>query len=236
MQGIVYRLKTLHNGKKYIGMTSYSLENRMERHLRDFEGRGSHNKKLQSIFEKHGWENMEFKVLKRLTASSKEKLKEKLLTVESRLIWKYKTNDKKFGYNKVVRGGYIRDKKTIRKLSKSGKEWVRNNPEQHKKRVKNLQPIYKARIGCEKFATQCGSIPFNVFYEGKYVGSYINQAQCCRDFNLSKGHLSGIIKKLRNNEKTKPYHKYTFALKDNQQPSLNRKIEEGSTTRESLRA
>lgn len=76
------------NGKKYIGITSASLKRRWG------NGQGYKSQLFNRAIEKYGWSNIEHVLLyDNLTA---EEAKKK----EIELIAKYKTTDRKYGYNK----------------------------------------------------------------------------------------------------------------------------------------
>ena len=55
-----------------------------------------------------------------------------------------------------------------------------------------------------------GGKPFNVYTkDNKFIGTWLNQAQCCKDLNLkSKGHISNCLHGRR-----KSYKGYIFKHK-----------------------
>lgn len=76
------------NGKKYIGITSQKPEKRWCKMGQGYKGQVFYNS-----IEKHGWDNFEHDILFKELEEDEAKKK------EIELISKYKTKDKKFGYN-----------------------------------------------------------------------------------------------------------------------------------------
>lgn len=100
------------NNKKYIGITSQTPERRWR------NGDGYKNQEmLTRAINKYGWDNIEHIIL--FDNLSKEEAEQK----EIKLIYKYKTNIRKYGYNIEAGGnsarGYHLSKKTREKMSKS---------------------------------------------------------------------------------------------------------------------
>lgn len=102
------------NGKRYVGITSKSVEHRW------LCGNGyKHNPHFGSAIKKYGWDNFHHVVLfEGLTRSE-------AIAMECYLIEKWKTNNKEFGYNMTTGGdgtsGYYPSEETRRKLSNARK-------------------------------------------------------------------------------------------------------------------
>lgn len=121
-------------GKVYVGITSTTIERRWRNN-----GNGYKNQYFYRAIKKYGWDNIEHKIL--YTNLSKEEAEQK----EIELIKKYKSNDKRFGYN-IDDGGYLFSKEHLEHLSKSHKGY--KHTEEAKKKMSAF------RIG-NKYA--CGS-------------------------------------------------------------------------------
>lgn len=99
------------NGKKYVGITGKSIEDRWRR------GEGyRNNEHFYRAIIKYGWEGFTHEVL--YTVNSEEEA----LLIEKELIQKWKTSDSEFGYNLLVGGNLNSDEN--KKLLIEGK--IRN--------------------------------------------------------------------------------------------------------------
>lgn len=89
---VVYMHINRANGKRYVGISSNPL-------ARWANGRGYYkNKHFADAIEKYGWNNFDHLIL------YAELSKEDACEIEQHLIKKYKTQDKRFGYN-ITSGG-----------------------------------------------------------------------------------------------------------------------------------
>lgn len=100
------------NGKKYIGMTSLNTKIRW-----GLSGQGYKTQYFKRAIDKYGWDNFEHEVL--FNNLEEKVAKEK----EIELIKKYKTKDRRFGYNLTDGGegtlGFVVTEETKQKLRKS---------------------------------------------------------------------------------------------------------------------
>lgn len=152
--GIIYRITNKVNKKLYIGQTIRTLIGRMN----DYK-RGYGNDHINNAIKKYGWESFDFEIID--TGTTIEELNNK----EIYYIAKYKTTDKKFGYN-IENGGNNKTPtiSTIEKMSRShlGKKqdpsWVnkrvapagsdeakkygRKKTEEEKKQISKNSPKY----------------------------------------------------------------------------------------------
>lgn len=138
------------NGKVYIGITSMKTYKRWD---------GGHGYKAQSLIwnaiVKYGWKNVRHFVIESgLT-------KDEANAIERELIHRYRSNDRKYGYN-IENGGNANGKvseSTKQKLSKS--KSGENNPfygkhltEEHKRKIRetrkhlDIQPVNKRPVLC----------------------------------------------------------------------------------------
>lgn len=106
----VYIHENLINGKKYIGITTQEPQKRW--------GNGKNYKKssyFRLAVEKYGWDNFKHIIIEQNLS------KEDACKLEQELINKYKTNDRKHGYNNSV-GGEIGTLGSHHKLSQETKD------------------------------------------------------------------------------------------------------------------
>lgn len=124
------------NGKKYIGMTKNTLEERRDMGYH-------HNKELQSAIRSYGWRGFEHKVLiDNLTKQQAE-------TMEIKLIEEYNTTDPQHGYN-VSYGGTA----TFAKLKHTEEYKVKMSninkgkvfSESHKNNIKKAHEKYAIKV------------------------------------------------------------------------------------------
>ena len=110
---------TFPNGKVYIGITSCKPERRWQ------NGYGYNRQTvIRYAIDKYGWENIEHEVL--YTNLSKEQASD----YERELIYKYKSIDRKYGYN-IDLGGYGKDsvsQETKEKISRVLKDYWKEHP------------------------------------------------------------------------------------------------------------
>jgi len=107
----VYVHTNLLNGKKYIGITSQSVERRWQ------NGNGYKNTVFANAIRKYGWDGFTHDVLE--TGLSEEDAK----SMEIRLIKEYDTMDRNLGYNRTAGGdgavGLVHTEETRLKMSES---------------------------------------------------------------------------------------------------------------------
>lgn len=118
------------NSKTYIGITSYDNPSGRWRN-----GKGYESQYVYRAIKKYGWENINHKIL--YSNLTKEEAEQK----EIELIAKYKSNNRKYGYN-IANGGHVHC------VSETTKEKLRGNKnakghkideEQHKRMIKLSQ-------------------------------------------------------------------------------------------------
>lgn len=97
---------TFPNGKVYIGMTSINPNARWN------NGNGYKGKLISKAISEFGWDNVKHDVL------YSELTEENAKQIEILLINKYKSNDKRFGYN-TTKGGEVVSDNTKKKISES---------------------------------------------------------------------------------------------------------------------
>lgn len=89
--GCVYAIINLKTNKKYIGSTK-NLQKRKSKHLSLLRTGKHHSLSLQAAFKKYGADNFTFAILKDVENSE-------LRGIEQEFLDKFKTYDKKYGYN-----------------------------------------------------------------------------------------------------------------------------------------
>ena len=97
--GCIYAILNLINNKKYIGSTK-NLEKRKSKHLSLLRNQKHHSLSLQSAFNKYGEDNFVFVSLKEITDNTE------LRKVEQEFLDKFKTYNKKYGYNMSNDSGF----------------------------------------------------------------------------------------------------------------------------------
>lgn len=111
--GIIYKAENKVNGKVYIGKTIKSLEERKEKHYRNY--REERPFKLYNAIKKYGWDNFEWSVI--------EDLKDNDFIDEREKYWISKYNSYKTGYNMTLGGdgafGFKQSKEHKEKISKA---------------------------------------------------------------------------------------------------------------------
>jgi len=132
------------NNKKYFGITKTSI---LERSGKD--GRGYRNNKyFWRAIQKYGWENFQHIVL------AENLSKEWACKLEQDLIWRYQSNNPKYGYNLSAGGEcpaygchHSLAPETIAKIQKS-RSWYKHHSEETKKKISesNLGKIISPEI------------------------------------------------------------------------------------------
>jgi len=130
--GHIYGIKNTVNGFWYIGQTR-NIVDREYRHFLHLKQNKHYNKHIQSAYNKYGKQCFEFHILEETNIDM-------LDFREQSWINYYKSNDRKFGYNKMSGGGSVgfHSKETKEKQSRSQKKRILERPETkggHKKGV-----------------------------------------------------------------------------------------------------
>jgi len=95
--GYIYIIKNIKNNKVYIGITSRNVQTRWKEHIYKLNKKSHENKLLQKDWNKYGKDMFIFEILKKCDYSKLEKN-------ENFYINKYKSTNKKFGYNNKSEG------------------------------------------------------------------------------------------------------------------------------------
>lgn len=160
------------NGKKYIGITADNPLHRWK------NGLGyKNNKHFNDAIQKYGWNNFNHIIL------YSDLTKKEACEIEQHLIAKYKTQDKRFGYNLTSGGQFFKhseESKILMSERRKGKGKAKRTPEQIAKMKANHSG------GAEKIAVFC------VETQKKYLS--INDA--ARDTGINKKQISGCCRKV----------------------------------------
>ena len=236
--GIIY-LITFPNGKRYVGLTATTFEERKKSHIshRVTSDLPVHNA-LQKYLGSETWEIID-------SASNWDELVE----LEKKYIDQLKTYISKNGYNLTYGGDgtvgyrhtdeqkrlnssakkkYFNDPQNRRKQSEATKKAHHDNPKQGKNHSILLKQRYSDLAEREKrssemtnylsdeenlriHAIQRGAREFLVFEKaGKFIGKWLTQSQCARDLSLDVGHLNACLKGRR-----KSHGGFVFIYKSN---------------------
>ena len=137
------------NGKRYVGITSQSLNCRFRKNGEGYKGQMVYN-----AIQKYGWHNIEHRIL--YENLPKEDAEQK----EIEIIKEWKTNNRKFGYNRASGGGVnIPDElsKQKNRLAHLGKNKGSDNPFWNKHHTKETKDKLGKYVICvdtgEKFTT-----------------------------------------------------------------------------------
>jgi len=135
-KGIIY-CAISPNGKRYIGLSTKSLNQRKSQHFSIFK-KSPRNLYFYNALRKYGFDNFEWILLEEIEADSKIDLLKDLKILESFYISKYNTSKKEFGYNLTLGGDEGPNEDTIEKIKKINTEkWT--DPEYRKKQEENWE-------------------------------------------------------------------------------------------------
>lgn len=228
-KGVVY-LISFPNGKKYVGITTTSFEERKASHISHMNTSGlAVHQALKTFFGRETWE----------VIASADSWKQ-LVKIEIEMIDKYKSHISNNGYNLTLGGDgtvgythseeqkqknrnsriqYFSDKKNREKQSIANKIAHQKNPEQgmehskfQKKRFTDPTERRKVAAGVSKFLSddenlklhsiQRGAKPFCVRkINGEFVGEWLTQHSCARELDLSVSHINSCLHGRRKSHK-----------------------------------
>lgn len=140
MEGIIYKIENLVNGKVYIGQTSKSFKRRIQSHLAKLRGNYHNNTHLQSSFRKYGEDNFKSEILEICPLNELD---------DREIYWIYFYKEIKCCYN-FEDGGNLKKIISIEtrdKLSKASKRMWSNEDTREKitKRLKRGKGNYNSR-------------------------------------------------------------------------------------------
>ena len=220
--GIIYSI-TFPNGKRYIGLTATSFEERKQSHISHrFSSNLPVHNALEAHYGKETWEIVD-------TAINWDELVE----LEKKYITEYQTHISQNGYNLTLGGDgtvgynhseeqkrknskakqrYFSDVKNRQKQSEVTKKAHQNNPEQaknhailqkqrysnpaeRKSRASEMVAYLSDEDNLRNHAIQRGAKEFLVFDKtGTLIGEWLTIAQCARDLSLQNGHICHCLK------------------------------------------
>lgn len=213
----VYMHTNRFNNKKYIGITCQKVSQRWR------NGNGYKKGAFANAIAKYGWDAFIHEIL--FTDLTEKQAKEK----EIELIDKYKTNNKKYGYNMTEGGdgtrGYKLSEETKRKVTHKGKNF--KHSEETKRRMsavrtgKKHKEISKIKIGiahkgmklsdeCKRKISETKSTPILMY---DLHGNFIKEFKTCLEASNELGvHKDSIRKCCRG--KYKQSAGYVFKYKN----------------------
>ena len=194
------------NGKKYVGITCQSPEKRWR------NGKGYKGQIVYNPIKKYGWHNIAHKIL--YSGLTREEAEE----TEKRIIFEWKTNDRRFGYN-IESGGNIKKEVSAESRKKNSIAHIglqagekngmygthrcgKNNPfygRKHSEETK--QKISEQRKG--RFCSGDNPVAKKVIcIETQKI--YLSMKDACRENGINPGHLTECCKGTR--KKAGGYH------------------------------
>lgn len=198
MTFLIYKV-TAPNNRVYIGLTSSTLELRKSCHLRNKRGT-LFNNAINKYKENLIWEVIEDNI------SNQEK------ACEREIFWisHYNSTNREKGYNLMSGGGRIgtHSDSTKEKIRKSVNNHYKNSNQREILREKGLRQ-FSTKKAKERQSILNGSKTFFVFNKKtkKFVGEWINKAECARELGLRSTHISTC---LTQPEYRKSHGGYTF--------------------------
>ena len=170
------------NGKRYIGITSVNPLDRWQGGFGYYK-----NKHFNDAIKKYGWNNFDHLIL------YSELSKEEACEIEQYLIAKYRTQDKRYGYNITSGGQYFKhseESKLLMSDRRKGKGRVKRTPEQ----IERMKANHAG--GADKSPVIC-------LETGKRYES-INDA--ARATGINKKQISGCCRKILHFNTAGGYH------------------------------
>lgn len=169
----VYQIISKIDNKRYIGSTKSSFHSRKTKHLGALAKNNHFNSHLQRAYNKYGINNFLFEVLEICSKSE-------CVARESFLIDKYKSYDRKYGYNNMPVAPY-----------KHG----------FKHRDDVILEKSKAKIRKASTLTAFESderglpTPINVYdLDGNFIKTFNSQRDACMELNMSISHLCTFLR------------------------------------------
>lgn len=196
----VYLITNLVNGKKYVGITHNSIEQRFQEHLAKSRCKNG-NWKLHRALRKYGFDNFNFEILVKIRKiSDKKKLDEILNNLEKYYIEKY--NSYHFGYN-LTKGGdgsldFHHSEKTKKKMCITRQNMSEEYKELLRQRIKTIKNLHRFKKG--EFVPKHYIKVEQYDTDGNYIKTYNSIREAANAFNSSES--SNIISVCKGRRKT----------------------------------
>lgn len=202
-EGYIYCIENLINGKKYIGQTIKTIEQRWKQHITTSRNPNADKYPVHLAINKYGEKCFNVYLIDKYSYDTLEKLKEKLNIQEIFYIEQNKTRDKEFGYNLAIGGSIIQyPYRKVKQFTMDGQL------------VKHWNSIKEA---CDFYHIQCGNIVGCCTGLQKtsagFVWRYDNDE--FDKFNCKNHNVKRIIKYSVSGEYIDEYHSITEAAKIN---------------------
>lgn len=212
MEGIIYKWQNKINNKTYIGQTIHPKK----RYNQHKNGERADKQYIDRAIKKYGVENFDYNVIDRLTANTKEELREKLDRQEIHYISLYGSHISKNGYN-ITLGGLSRgnfqhtqDTKDLLSRMRKGKKLNESTKkaisEGHKGLI--LSKEHKEKL---KESHKGDQIPIlQLTIEGKEVAKFESIKEASRVTGINRGGISACINNKQQTTTGKDNIKYTW--------------------------
>lgn len=177
-------IHTFPNGKRYVGITSKTPEQRWKDGLGYY-----HQKFVFSAILKYGWENIQHTII--ATGLSKQNACE----MEKELIAKFKSNNRDFGYN-LDNGGFANNKmssQTKMKISQS-KKGCKGFTGKHKQESKEKMRVarinyMKRKENRENLITKMGKAIIQFDKYGNFIKEWRSARDAQKETKISHSHI-----------------------------------------------
>lgn len=185
MEGGIYKIENLIDGKVYIG-SSVTPGKRKYKHFWML-GKGIHdNNHLQHSYNKFGTDSFDFQILEYCNDKS-------LVDRENYYITQYKSNNSEFGYNLAMVNEFRRNKYNDEVKIKLSKHNLIKNNNFNTYSLVNIQT--KEELIFETLVDGANYLIENGYAKGKPRNVRMNISNSLRGVKLNNGHENGSIRK-----------------------------------------
>lgn len=210
MEGIIYKVQNIENGKVYIGQTTCGLKHRMNEHIKD--AKTDYCNLFHNAIQQYGKDSFIWEVIDTFNGSDDSVLHQ-LNVAEEYWILKYRSNNIDYGYNST-QGGYSSNKFSNQVLSR-----MKDQPQAAHILQYDINGVFKAEFSslCDvcrhldiakiKATELCSGLHYNHQWRvkkddnfPKRISPYIannTSAKECLCYNTKTGMLVGIFASIK---------------------------------------